>query len=523
MTRGIWIWSEPITCKNSKGQEFDVLLMDTQGVSDEITGEREWNILAGLALLTSSILVLNTNNGIQEDTLKSLQNFLSFGLLALDRDESSVSAKPFQNLVFMVRDWENHEEYPFGNDGGRKCIERKLEEKADHDDFHRRLRREMKTCFDNIDCFLFPHPGLATSESSFTGFVVNATPEYRAFAKQMQVCIEQIVNPDNFPIKTLNRNVLTAPAVFKMFKSYTEIFNSDQLPSSKDLYNTTAECCNLAVVNKCVNRFVKTLEANLSSVPFLTETEFNRIQEAAQEEAMTMFKKSRKMGDSHVIAFAEFELMAKLDDSVFDYLSTNQNKLARQHFETKIREILADYETEQETKLRDVLYEDIFDHVHSQVAASARQRFEDLQCDPVLEADVLSSIQNTDKWLHLIKLNKDRALQSLEVAVAGAEREFRNSLDPSKFTDVEDLETAEAEARLEALKVVRNFPEKLRESTINKAETELTTRLYAVYGKVREKVEKNCEAEQRNLELAIEEGVRQYKKSMKSLLLSPST
>ena len=48
VTKGIWTWSEPISIKHSKGQVFDVLLLDTQGVFDEETGQREWNILARL-------------------------------------------------------------------------------------------------------------------------------------------------------------------------------------------------------------------------------------------------------------------------------------------------------------------------------------------------------------------------------------------------------------------------------------------------------------------------------------------
>ena len=296
-----------------------------------------------------------------------------------------------------------------------------------------------------------------------------------------------------------------------------------------DLFSATAERCNLAVVNECVDTFAKTVEANLSSVPFVNEREFNRIQETAQEEALTMFKKSRKMDDSQAITGAEAELMAKLGENISHYRSSNENKLAeaRQQFETKVREILDEYEAEMKSKVLgdDVLYEDVFEDIHSQVATNARQRFADLQCDPSLEPEVMlflaQQIQNTDKWLHLIKLNRERAEQALQAVVFEGEREYGNSLDPSKFTAVQDLETAEAEARLVALNAVRNFPQKLRESTMNKAETELTTQLNTVYKNVREKVQKNIE--QMNLQLVIEDAVRQYKKSMKSLLLSLST
>ena len=529
VTRGIWVWSEPITCKNSKDEEFDVLLMDTQGVFDETTGEKEWAILGGLSLLTSSIMVLNTSNDVQEDILKSLQNFLSVGLLALDGDDNSASSKPFQNLVFLVRDWENHEQFPFGNDGGRRFIQRKLEEKPNHDDCHLKLRREMKKCFEKIDCFLFPYPGLATRASSFTGSVVNATADYKAFAEQMQLCIEQLVNPYSFPCKTLNGNILTASDIFEMFKSYIEIFNSEILPSSNDLHNLTAQCCNAAVVRKCVDLLVKTFESSLSAVAFFTEAGFDIIRETAEDATWKLFEKSRKMGDSEVIAAAKTELVAKLDEKISHYRTVNQTKLteARQHFETKVREILSEYEAEMDSKVGDdVMYEDDFDEIHSQLASNARGKFQDLQCDPVLEPEILpilsKQIQSTDKWLHLVKLNKEKAEQSLEAAVADAEREYRNSLDPSKFVDVEDLETAKAEAHLAALLVFRRLPQKLRESTRNKAESDLTTQLDSVYQKALEQVEKNCEAERMNVELAIEDAVKKYKASMESLLLSLS-
>ena len=261
VTKGIWTWSEPITRKNSKGQEFDVLLMDMEGVFDETTVGREWAILAGMGLLISSIMVLNTSNGVQEDTLKSIQNFLSFGLPPFDRNEISERAKPFQNLVFLVHDWENHEEFPFGNQGGRKFIERKLEEKPDHDYFHRKLRREVKTGFENIDCFLFPNPGLATGDSSFTGAIVNATPEYRDFARQMQLGIEQLLNSDRFPFKTQNGNNLNAPDIFAMFKSYIEMFNLKAEARSAALKHPTQRLGESTGMNKARNEGTTQLDA----------------------------------------------------------------------------------------------------------------------------------------------------------------------------------------------------------------------------------------------------------------------
>ena len=529
LTKGIWIWSEPITCKNSRGQEFEVLLMDTQGVFDEKSGQREWNILAGLGLLTSSIMVLNTSNDVQEDTLASFENFLSFGRLALDQDESRCSmTKPFQTLVFLVRDWENHIEYPFGHEGGRRFIQRKLMEKPDHDDFHRRLRRNMRSCFEHIDCFLLPHPGLAAREPKFTASVVNASPEFKTFAAEIQLCIEQLANPNHFPLKTLNGNVLTATELFSVFKSYVDIFNSDELPSSNDFFNAAAEQCNAVIISRCLDVFVKNLESSLSSVPFLSEKDFQLAQEAAEEEAGFAFGRCRQMGDKEAIAAAQAELRIKLEEKITYYRIVNHNKHseARQQFETKVQEILADYETEMESKVgEDVLYEHDFEAIHNQVTLNARQKIENLKCVPSLEANGLSVLssrtQNTQMWLHRVKLNRERVENSLRISMADAENEYRNSLDPSNFTDVEDLKTAEIQARSKALEALKIFHQQLSESTLSTKEKELTEKVEAIYGKALENLQKMCESQRGKLDRAIEEAAAGYKAAMDAQLFPP--
>ena len=356
VTKGIWTWSEPISIKNSSGQVFDVLLLDTQGVFDEETGQREWNILAGLSLLTSSVMVLNTSNEIQEDTLESLQNFLSFGLLALNRDGSpDIADRPFQNLVFLVRDWENHQQFAFGNKGGRKFIERKLAEKPQQDEFHRKLRSQMRECFESIDCFLFPYPGKATREKGFTGSVVNASPDYREFARQVQLCIQQILNPDNFSFKTLNGNVLTAPDLFKMLMSYVEIFNSDKLPSASDLYDATAHHCNGIIIDRCVTAFAEAFQSALSSVQFLNDQEFDSTKQTAEKKALDLFQNSRKMGDGPVVQAAQSELKSKLDEKSSYFKAVNQNHCdkALKSLEEKVTDILRYFEAELESKVAD--------------------------------------------------------------------------------------------------------------------------------------------------------------------------
>ena len=128
-----------------------------------------------------------------------------------------------------------------------------------------------------------------------------------------------------------------------------------------------------------------------------------------------------------------------------------------------------------------------------------------------------------ETWLNPVKLNEDHVEQSLQTVMANAEKEYRDSLDPSKFFQAEDLKTAEAQARGVALHTLHNFPQKLDQSRMKEAENELITQMNAIYENALDQVAKNYQTQMKNLELAVQEGVRRYKASMENLLLSSST
>ena len=533
VTKGIWTWSEPICIKKRDGKVFNVLLLDTQGVFDEETGQREWNILAGLSLLTSSIMILNASNDIQEDTLESLQNFLSFGLLALNRDSSPRTAIwPFQNLVFLARDWENHQQFEYGNKGGKRFIDKKLQEKPSQDEFHRRLRSQMKECFESIECWLFPYPGKAVRESNFTGSVFNASAEYREFARQVQDCIEVVLNLNTFPFKALNGNDLTARDFFDMFKSYVEIFNSDKLPSSSDLYNATAHRCNSIIMDKCVAAFVQAFETALSSVQFLDEPEFTKIQETAEKEAVALFQKSRKMGDSPVVQTARSELTNKLQEKASHFKAVNKLQLndAWKSLEAKIKQILGDYAAELESKVGgEGLSPDEFMEIHSQVASNAVENFQRLRCHPALETDAIAlldgTVRNIDTWLGRVKMNKEAAEQAFSTLADATAIEYWNALNSSDFKDLKELERAEAQARSKAFKSLESFPRRLDRNMFHRVKDDLTVQLDGTYENVQVQLWNNLslEGDQAKVQAAVEDAVRQYRKSMEVHASSAST
>ena len=159
-TQGIWMWSQPfvLPSKYTKGGKVCVLLMDTQGLFDGLTGQMLTTSIFGLSTLLSSYQIYNIDKRLQEDNLQHLALFSEYSRVVLNGDDSvrvsyrvsqrnfdfaqridfssirgddpnavtsmleeaikhdeEITRKhrennPFQQLDFLVRDWQNFED-----------------------------------------------------------------------------------------------------------------------------------------------------------------------------------------------------------------------------------------------------------------------------------------------------------------------------------------------------------------------------------------------------------------------------
>lgn len=75
--------------------------------------------------LTNILKIYNLSH-IQIDDLQHLKLFTDYGRLVL---EESPRVKPFQTLIFLVRDWSYPYEADYGFSGGKQILERLLQVK----------------------------------------------------------------------------------------------------------------------------------------------------------------------------------------------------------------------------------------------------------------------------------------------------------------------------------------------------------------------------------------------------------
>lgn len=165
---------------------------------------------------------------IHEDDLQQLQLFTEYARLALEQSHE----KPFQHLLFIIRDWP----YPFETDYGllkQSVLEEFLSENDEQTSEMHQLRKQIKSSFDRINAFLMPHPGFIVSQGrNFTGNLKDISID---FIKYLKILTHTLLAPENLVVKKINGQLLRANDLLSYVPAYMNMFNGNTLPEPKSV------------------------------------------------------------------------------------------------------------------------------------------------------------------------------------------------------------------------------------------------------------------------------------------------
>jgi atlastin len=162
-------------------------------------------------------------HNLQEDNLQVLEIFTEYGRLALEATDE----KPFQKLVFLIRDWSFPYEHPYGLNGGQTLLEKKLAIKENQPTQLQRVRRHIRSCFSDIECFLMPHPGpKVATNPRFDGRLRDIDAE---FIEQLQILVPLMLDPKNLVVKEIGGRKVTGKQLMEYFKVYINVFAGKSL------------------------------------------------------------------------------------------------------------------------------------------------------------------------------------------------------------------------------------------------------------------------------------------------------
>uniref|UniRef100_A0AC35TQT1 GB1/RHD3-type G domain-containing protein n=1 Tax=Rhabditophanes sp. KR3021 TaxID=114890 RepID=A0AC35TQT1_9BILA len=289
-TIGILIWNELFIVKDQNGEEIVIILMDTQGMFDTMSTNKENSIIFALSTMVSSLQIFNISQNIQEDYLQHLQLFTEFGKLVLEDSE----AKPFQTLNFLVRDWSCVSDYEFGFDGGRLYLDEVLDINQKQHSSLTSLREQIENNFEDLKCFLMPYPGSDVATGKYTGKLNQMESDFKI---NLQTFVEHTFNKNNLIAKKVNDCDLTCRDLLQYFQSYANLFKDNSLPEPQSMFCAIAEATNYAALNEAKCLYIKEMEQICGEgKPYIKSIELETEQQKNKITAIEFFNDKKKMG-----------------------------------------------------------------------------------------------------------------------------------------------------------------------------------------------------------------------------------
>uniref|UniRef100_A0A672GCD9 Atlastin-2-like n=1 Tax=Salarias fasciatus TaxID=181472 RepID=A0A672GCD9_SALFA len=326
-TTGILAWSDVFVVERPDGGRVALLLMDTQGAFDSQSTVRDCATLFALSTMTSSVQVYNLSQNVQEDDLQHLQLFTEYGRLAMEE----VSEKPFQTLMFLIRDWSYPYEHPYGLEGGRSFLEKRLQvsvgaplKRNQHEELQN-VRKHIHSCFSSIGCFLLPHPGLrVATHPQFDGRLRDINEEFK---KELENLIPTLLSPENLVEKEIGGSKVTCRDLLHYFKAYMKIYQGEELPHPKSMLQATAEANNLAAVAGAKDLYTKSMEQVCGGdKPYISPAELERRHAELRLASVRHFRSVKKMGSEDFCRRYQEQLEAELGEAYASFSKHNDGK-----------------------------------------------------------------------------------------------------------------------------------------------------------------------------------------------------
>ena len=142
LTNGIWITPKPIAIRFNQKLVYNAFIVDVEGIfgpNSERISHQHMFVLAALMATRFVYFVKKSFNGYADEILKS------YSTLAKHIE------RKLQNLVVVVSDHPNQEEFDFGSNSSEDYI------KSLYNDMNLDLN-QFKESFRNVECFLMPEP-----------------------------------------------------------------------------------------------------------------------------------------------------------------------------------------------------------------------------------------------------------------------------------------------------------------------------------------------------------------------------
>lgn len=233
--------------------------------------------------------------------------------------------KPFQSLMFLIRDWSYPYEHAYGLDGGNTFLEKRLQVKQNQHEELQNVRKHIRSCFSSISCFLLPHPGLKVATNPhFDGRLLDIDAEFK---RELENLVPLLLSPENLMEKEISGSKVTCRDLLQYFRAYMKIYQGEELPHPKSMLQATAEANNLAAVAGAKDTYSRSMEQVCGGDrPYMSPADLERSHEELKQSCVRQFRGVKKMGGEDFCQRYQEQLEQEMDKAYASFLKHNQGK-----------------------------------------------------------------------------------------------------------------------------------------------------------------------------------------------------
>nr|CAB3224314.1 atlastin-2 [Phallusia mammillata] len=361
-TKGVLIYSKHFVIKNATGQKVAVFLMDTQGLFDSETSVTECSCIFALSTLISSVQIYNLSQQIQEDNLQYLQLFTDYGQALQKRGTKHKNRYSFQNLLFLIRDWP-HKTTSYGWEGGERMLNKVLEVGPHTDGGLKSIRKYIKASFENVSCFLMPHPGkkIAQREDGNHMYVdEDMKPEFKLY---LNALAEDLFSPQKLSWKKIGEKPANGQNMIDFISATLPLFDPTTVPTIGTLLESAADLTAKKVLADCDELCKQEWQKLSNSTNFFGEEEIQTKSMEIENKLLEHFNSHMLLGDQALKAENEQTMLEKhrMRTSVFKQGNTEKISKHKEQYKRDVEAAVKWYRDELEQQMNRKTDVDRFD------------------------------------------------------------------------------------------------------------------------------------------------------------------
>lgn len=231
-------------------------------------------------------------------------------------DLKEADVKPFQNLLFLIRDWVYVNEHK-GVEGGKKYIRKYLQVDPEDTQEAQSVREYLSESFESISCILMPEPppnikeGIMNKNQKYDGRTSEMSDKFKLALKS---AVESILAVGNLQLKRMNgKEISTSTFKELVFKYFDHIKNMTNVSSTESFFEIIVKNNMNDLIDDLVVKYNSGMYESINIEDPNLESSFQHTHDSFKNAAIISYSKNRTMGTkSHKKQF-EGELLKKIE------------------------------------------------------------------------------------------------------------------------------------------------------------------------------------------------------------------